>query len=645
MKSQLIFGECGLSDCSKMIIKSTFQVHAGRSAGRLFSSLGLLVELFCTPELLAQSPAEHAGHHPAGAPGPGGTPAMGGMPATGGGPGPGGMGDMGEMMKNMGKPPPKELYPTIMSLPELTPEKRLQVEQQAAERIYSGTMLMGQALDTLNTGTQSGNYAAMHEAMTRLREGAAQLESGIAARRALAEGRPPREVALTWFKREMALSPPPAASGHLEVFGGVAFHLTVIAILTAFATAMIWLYFARMRRATDLLRSLTGTTGATAALTTSAPRAAAPATESAAVPVTPGPATARRKWSGNLRVASIFPETPNVKTFRLMNPIGGALPFDYLPGQFLTVTAPLEGKPVKRSYTIASSPTRHDYAEITVKREESGQVSKFMDDHVKVGDLLEFSGPAGSFTFTGRECNCILLIAGGVGITPMMSVLRYLLDRSWPGDIFLLFSIGHPEDFIFREEIEYLARRHTNVRVAVTASRAEGTDWKGPRGRISKELILQSVPDVATRYVHICGPVPMMEAVKRLLAELGVPAERIKSEAFGPVLGKPVPQLGATQPSVTADDVGGVRLPTVTFSTSDKSAPLPPDKPILEVADEIGVDIDNSCRVGTCGVCRTKLLKGEVTMDVEDGLEPGDKEKNIILVCVAKSKGNVVVEA
>ena len=328
-----------------------------------------------------------------------------------------------------------------------------------------------------------------------------------------------------------------------------------------------------------------------------------------------------------------------------MNPIGGALPFDYLPGQFLTVTAQLEGKPVKRSYTIASSPTRHDYAEITVKREESGQVSKFMDDHVKVGDLLEFSGPAGSFTFTGRECNCILLIAGGVGITPMMSVLRYLLDRSWPGDIFLLFSIGHPEDFIFREEIEYLARRHTNVRVAVTASRAEGTDWKGPRGRITKQLILQSVPDVAKRYVHICGPVPMMEEAKKLLAEVGVPTERIKSEAFGPVLGKPVPQLGATQPTVTADEAGEVRLPTVTFSTSDKSAPLPPDRPILEVADEIGVDIDNSCRAGTCGVCRIKLLKGEVTMDVEDGLEPGDKEKNIILACVAKSKGNVVVEA
>jgi len=88
-----------------------------------------------------------------------------------------------------------------------------------------------------------------------------------------------------------------------------------------------------------------------------------------------------------------------------------------------------------------------------------------------------------------------------------------------------------------------------------------------------------------------------------------------------------------------------VALPTVSFSLSGKSAPLPPDKAILDVADEIGVEIDNSCRVGTCGTCRVKLLSGQVTMAVEDGLEPGDKEKSIILACQAKSAGNVVVEA
>jgi ferredoxin len=139
-----------------------------------------------------------------------------------------------------------------------------------------------------------------------------------------------------------------------------------------------------------------------------------------------------------------------------------------------------------------------------------------------------------------------------------------------------------------------------------------------------------------------------MEAVKRMLVELGVPLERVKIEAFGPALGKPE---RASPPVALPAGVGAeegaarVALPTATFSLSDKSAPLPPEKVILDVADEIGVEIDNSCRVGTCGTCRVKLLSGQVSMAVVDGLEPGDKEKNVILACQAKSTGNVVVEA
>ena len=173
-------------------------------------------------------------------------------------------------------------------------------------------------------------------------------------------------------------------------------------------------------------------------------------------------------------------------------------------------------------------------------------------------------------------------------------------------------------------------------------SRPEGTDWKGPTGRISKELIAEHVPDLASRYVHICGPVPMMEAVKNALTELGVPSGRVRTEAFGPALGKPEPF--ASTPAASARPAGQA-LPSVSFSISDKSGPLPPDKTILDVADQLGVPIDNSCRVGTCGVCRVTLRRGRVTMGVEDGLETGVKEKGIILACQAKSTGDLEVEA
>jgi len=343
-----------------------------------------------------------------------------------------------------------------------------------------------------------------------------------------------------------------------------------------------------------------------------------------------------------MRPTRNFQETPDVKTFRFLNPLGGALPFSYLPGQFLTLAVAPEDKPIKRSYTISSSPTQHDYAEITVKHEEGGVISGFLHERVHEGDLIDISGPSGLFTFTGRECKCILLIGGGVGITPLMSVLRYLTDRSWPGDIFLLYGVKTPQDIIFREELDYLRRRNPNLRVVVSVSRPEGTDWKGATGRIAKELITQFVPDVASRYVHICGPVSMMEAARKMLVELGVPDGGIKTELFGPALGKPEPGL---PPAVSLPPSVAASLPTITFSASDKSAPLPPDKCILDVADEIGVEIDNSCRVGTCGTCRIKLLSGAVSMAVEDGLEPGDKENGIILACQAKSTGNVVVGA
>ncbi len=597
-------------------------------AGLLAVWMGLAIAL---PVRGQMSPEEHQKHHP----GAGQDQDAGGM--------------MGGMMEGMHKLPPKELYPALMDLPNLTPEQRDGVRRQAEARMREGTAMLSEALDHLSRAAEQEDYAAMQEATTRMREGLTRFDSGLAAQRALAEGQPPREIALRWFKREMNLLPPATVEARDGLFGLSWFHFFLMVVLIGFAAVMIWMYFFKMRRATLLLQNLTGSSPlvpATETAKTPYPaRATLAATE--ATRTEPAPPTGK-KWSGKLRVGRIFQETPDVKTFRLMNPLGGVLPFSYLPGQFLTVTVVTDGKPVRRTYTIASSPTRSDYAEITVKHEEGGEVSGFLHTRVQEGDLLEFSGPSGSFIFTGRECKCILLIGGGVGLTPLMSVLRYLTDRSWPGDIYLLYSIHSPQDFIFRDELEYLQHRHPNLHVVVAVSHPEGADWKGPTGRITKELIVQSVPDLASRYVHICGPVPMMEAIKKILAELGVPRERIKTEAFGPALGKPEPtKLPTAPPAGTGaeEKAAQVALPTVAFSLSDKSAPLPPDRVILDVADQIGVEIDNSCRVGTCGTCRIKLLSGTVTMAVEEGLEPGDKEQGIILACQAKSTSNVVVEA
>lgn len=571
------------------------------------------------------SPEDHAKHHPQPG-GPGFTPpgpSGASRPAAGG-----------------------EPFPEMMNTPNLDPEVRARLRAAGDERIRDGTAIISDGLDRLAAAAEVEDYAGMQAALARIREGGGRMESGITARRVADGQAEPQTAATDWLKREMNLTPPPdAPTTRGGPFGLSWFHFVVMVVLIGFAVVMVGMYYRKMHRAANLLQSLTGVSpgGGVPAAAPAVPSVVSQPT--AAAEPQPGPAVpATGRWSGRLRVARVFRETPDVKTFRLMNPLGGVLPFTYLPGQFLTVTVLTDGKPVRRSYTIASSPTQHDYTELTVKHEAGGVVSGYLHDRVKEGDLLDCSGPSGAFVFTGRECKCILLIGGGVGITPLMSVIRYLTDRAWAGDIYLIYGVHAPHDVIFREELEYLAHRHPNFRAVIAVSHPEGTDWAGEKGRITKELIARSVPDLASRYVHLCGPVPLMEAVKKELAELGVPAERIKTEAFGPALGKLVPEPVATAPP-SPPPPGAPPLPTVTFARSHKAAPLPPDKTVLDVADQLGVEIDNSCRVGTCGTCRVKLLSGTVTMAVQDGLEPGDKENNVILACQAKATADVSVGA
>jgi ferredoxin-NADP reductase len=569
-------------------------------------------------------------------------------------------GEHGGMMGHGGRAQAKELYPSLMDLPELSPEKRAEVQRQAHERMKAGTALMSQGLDKLSNAAAGDDYAAMQEATAQVREGLALFESGLAAHRALAEGKGPRDIALQWFKREMNLSAPPAGT---DVPGGPFglswFHFFVMAVLVGFAAVMIWMYFHKMRRATELLKRLTSgapMTGAAVAGPPATPEATAfpprdgrPSTSAVAgtgagpataVPTIPAPPRAG-PWSGLLRVARVFEETPDVKTFRFTPPGGGPLPFSYLPGQFLSLTVRPEGKdgrPVRRSYTIASSPSQRAYVEITVKRVEQGVVSGHLHDKVTKGDRVEISAPFGAFTFTGQEADSIVLIGGGVGMTPLMTVVRYLTDHGWPQDIFLLYSCRTSRDFIFREELEYLQRRHANLHVVASMTRAAGTEWKGPTGRLTKELIAQNVPNIAPRRVHLCGPPPMMEAVQAILVELGVPKEQINTESFTLARGKSELERQAleTKPAVVA---------TVTFAKSGKSSPLPPDRTVLEAAEAIGVEIPNVCRAGVCGVCKTKLLAGSVTMAVQDALTPEDKARNLILACQARSTVPIRVEA
>jgi NAD(P)H-flavin reductase/putative sterol carrier protein/Fe-S-cluster-containing hydrogenase component 2 len=186
------------------------------------------------------------------------------------------------------------------------------------------------------------------------------------------------------------------------------------------------------------------------------------------------PATGKVRWAGTLKLIDIIEETHNVKTFRLANPAGEKVPFDYLPGQFLTFEIEPYGAPVSRSYTIASAPGLQDWIEVTVKREEQGLVSRWLHDTMRPGDCLRVRAPNGTFTFTGEEADKIVLIGGGVGCTPLMSVVRSLSARQWAGEVHLILSFRKPSDFLFRDEIAALQMHNPRLQVTVTMSDPQG---------------------------------------------------------------------------------------------------------------------------------------------------------------------------
>jgi ferredoxin-NADP reductase/DMSO/TMAO reductase YedYZ heme-binding membrane subunit len=346
------------------------------------------------------------------------------------------------------------------------------------------------------------------------------------------------------------------------------------------------------------------------------------------------PAAKVRFWKGQLKVVAMFRETASVRTFRLAPPGGGPIPFAYRAGQFLNLSLPIEGRSVGRSYTIASPPTRDAYIELTVKREEHGQVSRFLHEMLMTGQTVTVTAPSGRFTFDLATADAVLLIAGGVGITPVMSILRDLTDRGWPGKIDLVFSVRSPSDVIFADEFHFLTARYPNLRVHVTATRG-GDDWSGPRGRVNAELLRMLVPDAAARPAFVCGPDAMAASTRAELLALGVPAERITLESFTPAAAAP------PGTPVVADEAAAF---SVTFARSDRTVPLN-GKTVLDAAESAGVPIDYQCRAGICGTCRCKLLSGRVTMAVRDALSDADEAEGYILACQARASEDLTVDA
>ncbi len=343
-------------------------------------------------------------------------------------------------------------------------------------------------------------------------------------------------------------------------------------------------------------------------------------------PVSSASATPADFWSGTLAIAEIRDEAPGVKTFQLRHPTGNTLPFRFLPGQFVTVTIEAGAERLRRSYTLSSSPAQTGSCEITVKRD--GSASSALHNATP-GATLAVAGPFGRFTFDERDATAIVLIAGGVGITPLMSKLRYLARIRWPGRIDLVYSAKRQQDLIFQAELLRLHHDLPGFRMHVTLT-APDEAWNGARGRLSETWIRSVVPDIADRQIRLCGPTGMATETRRILRQLGVQDTNIASESFG----------GPPEAPIIDD---GILWP-VTFERSGPTILTPSAHSVLTTALAAGIALDCGCLAGVCGRCKVKLLRGKVATGCEDALSAKEKEDGLILACQSRPLGPVTLD-
>jgi ferredoxin-NADP reductase len=331
----------------------------------------------------------------------------------------------------------------------------------------------------------------------------------------------------------------------------------------------------------------------------------------------------------NLVLDRIEQQTHDTKTFRFLVPRERR--FQARPGQFLTFHWIIDGKQVPRSYTMSSSPTNSAYLEITPKRVTDGTVSHFLHDQIKLGSSVEATGPHGRFYFDESMHRSIVLIAAGSGITPMISMLRYIDDSRLSTFVTLLYCVRTRKDIIFETELEKLRASCPNFGYCVCLSQPDES-WNGQKGRLSQQLIVDRVIDLHTPTFFLCGPSGFMEHAYLILRSLNVEESRITQESFGGYISS------AKQRSDRA-------ICTVQFARSQKTCRVPEGSSLLEVAESNGVKIPYGCRQGQCGTCAIRVLSGTVCMSTDAGLAPEQKDAGYVLPCVGQPEGAVIVAA
>lgn len=344
-----------------------------------------------------------------------------------------------------------------------------------------------------------------------------------------------------------------------------------------------------------------------------------------------------------LKVAEVVPETAEANSIRFEIPPELRQDFLFKAGQHLTLRATIGGEEVRRNYSLCTAPAEADWM-VTVKRIGGGLFSNWVGDQLKAGDTLEVMVPHGSFTtdFDPANSRHLVGVAGGSGITPVMSLIKTLLSEEPESRFTLLYGNRDSSSIIFLEALAAMKDKHLGRLEIYHFLDAEDQDIELFNGMLSRERLEDAIehlvpdaPEVDGWF--ICGPGPMMDAAEGVLLDRNIPKDRIHIERFtadrpGESVSREMAQLQTQAEGVSVAVTLDGRTRRVPFTQGN----------ILDSARAAGLPAPFACKAGVCATCRAKVTKGKVEMAARYGLTDEEVAAGYVLTCQSVPLGDGV---